>query len=232
LQALLEGGRVEAKNRTKIADDCGHERILEQKRQTAIMAAAWCEVEMGLLDFLFGKKGAKAYRTVNKTVKAAAPKPSKSPKSGIVLSAEISSASASDRNFVTYQNPIAREEGWVRLGATSEVSGIQFRKETAKAVLTALKRNEGVHVDLFREPKNEFDENAVMVFVSTKLLSPSLLGYIPRDQALELSRFSQEMPISGELSSMRSDGEYFYAKLVVLIPPSAKRRSAGWETKA
>ncbi|TJZ89803.1 hypothetical protein FA743_17665 [Paracoccus gahaiensis] len=176
---------------------------------------------MGLLDFLFGKKAAKHAR---RAMKLALPS-----KGGPAHRKPRSDGPDTALKWATFQNPISRPEGLVRLGATSEVAGTHHRLDAAKAAVAALSRHKEVRSDLFREPNNPHDSNAVQVYIWTKFLDGELIGYLPRDQALALSRYPAEMPISCEISSIRTDGLQYFVKLIVLVPPKQERVRRGWE---
>ncbi|OJH43973.1 HIRAN domain-containing protein [Paracoccus sp. SM22M-07] len=176
---------------------------------------------MGLLDLLFGKKGAKHFRQASKATKAMTAKSERKPLNRV--------DDPKDKTWSSYPNVVSRPEGMVRLGATCEVAGTFLRTDAVNAAISAMRRGEAVEAELFREPDNPHDKNAIQVYISTKFLDGELIGYLPRDQALALSKYPEEMPISCEITSIKSNGDVHYVKLVVLIPGKRERTQRGWE---
>jgi len=177
---------------------------------------------MRLFKFLFGIKRSAAAGEQHKSLKLA-----KAAASAVGKGSDDATDGSEWRSF---DNSVVRAKGWVRLGATCEVAGTQHRLDAARALVSALSRGESVHASMVRDPDNTHDRSAVKVQYSTRHLENELIGYLPRDQALTISRYPADMPIACEIASVRTNGEQYYVKLVVLVPSKKDRVDRGWET--
>lgn len=118
---------------------------------------------------------------------------------------------------------------WIGWKGWLELAGSQHRSdEVARFALAASKAVGKSAASVRREPDNAFDKHAVAV---DGVLGSERwkLGYLPKDEARELSAFPATMPIVGRVIRVKFFGDRVYVTAQIFIPSKKARQSNGWE---
>ena len=119
-----------------------------------------------------------------------------------------------------------------------EVIGLRFRwKETARRALAGLIEQKGqvTGCRLVREPENEYDENAIAVYLPGRLMGGKQLGYLHRETAAVLAPKLDEgvvKIVNAELWSLSVDDKWNTGELRVRFRDVVKKRSTKPKSKS
>jgi HIRAN domain-containing protein len=113
---------------------------------------------------------------------------------------------------------------------TLELIGLRFRwKKDARRVLANMIENKGAvtGIRFSREPENKYDENAIAVYLPSRLMSGHQLGYLHRETAAMLAPKLDDgslVIVSAELQSLNPRDDYNTGEILVRFKDVEKPR--------